>query len=181
MSVVKEVIQTIDFWSPPLKTHRYKMSSVRKKVFISSGQGSGLLMDELQRRDKLASGVLSEQKPQYEDGFASDMFEQRPDSYEDGSELQDENKAMAPKRRFRVMKRIEEIVYDDTAVRQGELEDEAYDVLNADGFYDEILPVDYDEDISMGSSVPIKEIAIYAGVLALLLGGGAWVIMNFVF
>jgi len=181
MSVVKEVIQTIDFWSPPLRKHRYKMSSVRKKVFISSGQGSGLLMDELQRRDKLASGLLSEQKPQYEENFASDMFEQRSDSYEDVSEQPEEKKERAPKRRFRVMKRIEEIVYDDTAVRQGELEDEAYDVLNDDGFYDEILPVDYDEDIAMGSSVPIKEIAIYSGILALLLGGGAWVVMNFVF
>ena len=183
MSIVKEVIQTIDFWSPPLKKHRYKMSSVRKKVFISSGQGSGLLMDELQRRDRLAaaSGILSEQGPVYnEDGTYIEPGMDPNAAYYDGADQQDDTGEKAPKRRFRVLKRIEEIVYDDTAVKQGELEDEAYDVLNDDGFYDEILPVDYDEDIVMKSEVPIKQIALYGGLLAVLVGICAWVVMNYI-
>ena len=43
-----------------------------------------------------------------------------------------------------------------------------------------VFAVDYDEDIVMKSEVPIKQIALYGGLLAVLVGICAWVVMNYI-
>ena len=176
MSVIREVIENIDFWSPPLKKHRYQMNSVRRKVFISPGKGSGLLIDELQKRDRLAaaSGIL-ESRPSTDDTETSVY------TYEEFINKTGKEETEKPeKRRFRVIRRIEEIIYDDAEIKLGELQDEAYDVLNDDGFYDEILPADYDEEYEKESSLPIKEIALYGAILLVTIGTIAWIVMNYI-
>jgi len=192
MGVVKEVIYEINFYGDPLKKHRYHMSNIKKKALTTCGTRSGILIEELQRRDRIASGILQERAASGVLSYPQDASQRRgcmePAEYPDFSGvpaqaamLQESSEAPKPKKQFRTIKRIEEIIYDDTAVKMGKLEDEAYDVLNDDGFYDEILPVDFDEDIDNRTDLPIKEFLLYTGALILMVGFSAWILMTFVF
>ena len=173
MGVIKEVIYEINFWSPPLKKHRYTMTSIAKKKYVSSGEGSGLLFEEIHKREKFVeeSGLLKKSSV--------------PDDYNEHVEGTDEEGVLleanaspsgkAPaKRKFRTLKKLEDILYDDTLVKMGEREDEAYEVLNADGYYDEILPIDADVEYEPEDVKPVKAIAIASILLFGLLVLGIW-------
>lgn len=184
--VVKEVIaEGIDYWSPPLKKHRYSWSSVERRAYIENGTASGILMQEIRERERTYTGILAQKKAAEttDEEPAQDMSGFLDDT--DGAEVDpteaEQIEETKPKRSFRTIKRIEDLIYDDTAVKQGELEDEAYELLNADGFYDEILPVDYDEDYVPAARIPIKKLSLYIGILTVLIGFMIWYVRHFFF
>ena len=150
MSVVKEVIITINYYSPRLKKHRYSMDAVGKKERMHSGGGTGVLYDEIIRRDQLvkgASGVLDVSQGPY--GHTDFKEPSQAEIY--ASPHDDLTKDIVPeskpKRQFRVLKKVEDMIFDDTPEKLGKLEEEADQMLNADGYYDEILPLDSDEEV----------------------------------
>lgn len=168
MGVVREIIETIDFYSPPLKRHRYSYDDVSRRKYVSSGTGSGLLFDEIHRREAAASGLLQQEtdKSKYEDESSPEGSQE---ICQDPSEPE-----QAPKRRFRTIKKIGDLLYDDTAEMMGQLEDEAYELLNEDGYYDEILPIDADEDFEESEGLPVVGIIVSSALLILLIAFGIW-------
>lgn len=173
MGVVKEVIYTIDFYSPPLKKHRYSMDAVFHKQRVKRQGGTGVLFDEIKRRERLEKERLAEEaarnaalaaqaasSPEMMDSPSSPVITEVPDK---------------PKRQFRSIAKakVDNFLFDDTAEKQGQLEDEAYETLNADGYYDELLPIDADSDYNLDTALPIKMIII---VTLLLLGVAAFLV-----
>ena len=124
--IIKEEIIEINYYSPPgLKRHRFFISTLEKRAPVP-GTPSGILMEELRQRDRAASGLL-ETKAVQEMELGGDERIERDEfnDFVDGIDMEpsDETEEAAPKRKFRALKRIEELIYDDTAVKQGELED----------------------------------------------------------
>ena len=141
--VVKEVIaEGIDYWSPPLKKHRYQWSSIERRAYVDNGTASGILMQEIRERERTYSGILAQKEASKESDYNEQPPQDMDEAHEEALQDNEEQSEGMPRRKFRTIKRIEDLIYDDTAVKQGELEDEAYELLNADGFYDEILPVE---------------------------------------
>ena len=176
MGVVKEVIYEIDFWSPPLKKHRYSMNAIERRTYVVSGTASGILMEGLQRRDKVASGILEKQ-----DDNLKDLVDAR-DAPEEISD-QDKKKESKSSRKFRsLQKKIDSMVYDYSAVRQGEDEDEVLELLNKDGFYDEILPLDYylDAGETRARMSPSKMV-LYIALMIAILAGTIFGLKTFIF
>ena len=167
------VIET-HYYSPPgLKRHRFFIDSMEKRI-PEPGTPSGLLIAELREKEKAASSILEKD--------TEDMSADEDTPPADNDEELEEEK---PKRRIRslnrVGKKIETLIYDDTAVKQGELEDEAYALLNQDGYYNEVLPIDYDEDAPTNDRKSVKVLLTYLAVLFALVGFVAWYIKFFLF
>lgn len=180
--VVKEVIaEGIDYWSPPLKKHRYQWSSIERRAYVDNGTASGILMQEIRERERTYSGILAQKEASKESDYNEQPPQDMDEAHEEALQDNEEQSEGMPRRKFRTIKRIEDLIYDDTAVKQGELEDEAYELLNADGFYDEILPVDYDEDFAPAARIPFKKLAMYIGVLTVLIGFMIWYVRHFFF
>lgn len=167
------VIET-HYYSPPgLKRHRFFIDSMERRV-PDPGTPSGLLIAELREKEKAASAVLEKD--------TGDMYADEDNaSVDNGEELGEEK----PKRQIRSLKRvgkkIETLIYDDTAVKQGELEDEAYALLNQDGYYNEVLPIDYDEDAPTNDRTSMKTLLTYLAILFALVGFVTWYIKFFLF
>ena len=174
MSVVKEVLYDIDYWSLPLKKHRYSLKSVARKAYTSNGTASGILLDEIREREREASGHLSQRllEVSESDNVLIPVIEAASAPV---PVRIDQKKESAADRRFRVLKKkVDSLVYDYSAVRQGELEDEVFEILNKDGFYDEILPIDYylDSGNEIMRASPWK-IALYVALLIVMIAGTA--------
>ena len=180
--VVREVIaEGIDYWSPPLKKHRYQWSSIERRAYVDNGTASGILMQEIRERERTYSGILAQKEAAKGTDDNEQPDQNMGEAQEESLQDNDEQDEATPRRKFRKIKRIEDLIYDDTAVKQGELEDEAYELLNADGFYDEILPVDYDEDFAPAARVPVKQLILYIGALTVLIGFIIWYVRHFFF
>lgn len=188
MGVIREAIETIEIYSPPLKRHRYTMSGLGSQVRTSHSGATGLLYDEIVRRDKIASGLLeksnadAQQKAAEKGSYdtAPDEMKELLDPNEQQNSSTDSDEAPAPKKKFRVIRRVEDLIFDDTAEQIGKLEDEAYELLNEDGYYDEILP--YDADIEYeeeGGGSTVKRFIILTVVLFALIGLAVWYIKAF--
>lgn len=167
-----EVVIEIHYYSPPgLKRHRYFIDNLETRI-PEPGTPSGILLNELRSRESAASGILksgdrSEVDPYSDQAIRAEEFNEFVDQVETEAVI----KAKPPKRRLRSLnKKIETLIYDDTAVKQGQLEDEAYELLNQDGFYDEILPIDYDDDAPETDKKPVKELIMYLAILFGMVG-----------
>lgn len=175
------IIETHYYCPPGLKRTRYFIDSMERKV-PDPETPSGLLMHELKERERSASGILHNSGILDRRDLSSDEIIEREEFntfVEDVEKSEPEHADGKPKRKLRTLKKkidskIETLVFDDTAVKQGQLEDEAYDMLNKDGFYDEILPIDYDEDAPDAEKKPIKAVALYTGVLFILVAFLVW-------
>ena len=173
--VVKEVIaEGIDYWSPPLKKHRYQWSSIERRAYVDNGTASGILMQEIRERERTYSGILAQKEASKESDYNEQPPQDMDEAHEEALQDNEEQSEGMPRRKFRTIKRIEDLIYDDTAVKQGELEDEAYELL-------EILPVDYDEDFAPAARIPFKKLAMYIGVLTVLIGFMIWYVRHFFF
>lgn len=178
-SIIEEI--EIHYYSPRgLKRHRYFIDSLERGV-PDSDTPSGILFAGIRERDRIASGLLGESMPagvltprENEQDVPAASTEAVPEKAEDGEGKKKE-------RKFRSFKRLETLIYDDTALKQGELEDEAYDLLNKDGYYDEILPIDYDEEAPAADRVPLKTLGIYVGILLVLVGFIIWYVKVIIF
>lgn len=190
MSIVKEVEYEINFWSPPLKKHVYSMDTVGRRIRKPKSGATGVLMDELQRRDKIAreSGLLVksgplvplEPAPLPEDA-APQSASSLPESSSTSGILHGNpyagvkdpviTEAEPPKRKFRSLQKLENMLYDDTLVKLGELEDEAFEELNADGYYDEIRPIDADDDFEFEDNTQMKKIILLVVIIIILFAG----------
>lgn len=175
--IIREEEYVIDYYCPfGLKKHVYSMDSVFKRARPKTG-GTGILFDNIvqkERKNKKGTGILSDDAegllndlPRYyeEDAITDDPNFVPPEpapsdlSVTDEPADSDEEKAK-PKRQFRALQKVEKLIFDETPELIGELEDEAFALLNADGYYDEILPVDYDEDFQMDAGPDMRIVAI---------------------
>ena len=177
------IIETHYYCPPGLKRHRFFIDSMEKRV-PDPGTPSGLLMAELRERERAASEVVEPCSVLNDRDLSSDEKIER-EEFNDFVEEVEKSDPEKGKRKLRTLsrinKKIETLVFDDTAVKQGELEDEAYELLNKDGFYDEILPIDYDEDAPEKDNSALKTLVIYGGLLIVLVGFIIWYLKYIVF
>lgn len=187
MNTIREEIYEIHFWSPPnLKKHRYSMNNVKTRTYAATGNATGVLMQEIQRRDRVdrETGPLIEPAPVAEVNAPADVREfpqtgaaeiltetpRVPDAAVQMPAENTEAQVKPPaKKQFRSLKKIETLIYDDTLLKLGELEDESYEELNKDGYYDELLPLDSDIDYDFEDSNKTRPILILLIVLVVLI------------
>lgn len=171
MAVIDEIYRQYEIWCRPLKRTRYTFSEMRTKVISPDSGGSTALlrkMREAEKRAMEASGLLQkEARPRQDEAlneYTSSLsttsesyaaFQAREDGVLDPEGLvasaaneEDNTKAPAtyqPKLK-RIRERFQEAVFDFSEIEQEKVEQEIDEIVNADGYYNEIEPIDIDTE-----------------------------------
>jgi len=150
-NILREEYVRLVLWSRPLKKRRYSFSEVRTKRLpcdeASSAQDSA---------DAAYTGILT-----LDDALISpapqDSFTEVP---------------RVKKKRFkRLAEKIDDTLFDYSEIRQEELEEEIQNLVNMDGYYDEVVPIDAGEEYAEKGEINGIVIALFA---ALFLVAGAF-------
>lgn len=162
----QETYRIYEIWTRPLARERYKFSEMRTKVISPDSEGTTALlrkMREKERRAVEASGILQkeQQKKRRDEGFdeytsslsttsesyiAMQEAEERalPQDSVAASLVADEEAPVYKPRLKRIRDRFQEAVFDFSEIEQERIEQEIEELVNADGYYNEIEPIDID-------------------------------------
>lgn len=200
MAIIQESINLV---SAPLKDGvlRLSYSTLQKGVASEVRGGSGVLLMKMrdnELRGAEQSDLLSSRQDRSEDdaykeytgalsllsevyaGLSKDEVAEQIESAMELAETEVED--AAPKRHGlkKLKTRIADAVFDYSELKQQEMEEAVNELVNTDGYYDEVLPLDADEDIEEDGPVLNKTAIILIGILlALLVGFGIYLSLAF--
>ena len=181
MAVISETYRQYEIWCRPLKRAKYSFAEMRTKAISPDSEGSTALlrkMREAERKAIEASGILQKERqvPQRDAAFDeyTSSLSTTSESYaafqeRDNRELplsspvasatlgdQEESSAEIPMyqpRLRRIRDRIQEAVFDFSEIEQERIEEEVNNLVNADGYYNEIDPIDIDTEYEKEKSM----------------------------
>lgn len=165
---VSEKILKLELWSPVLKRHSYTFSTDSKVMARNhSSEVSGFLYEVLDEIDR-QSQILDEINAPAGMLNPLDMpdFDLKP-------ETATGEKSATKKPKIRKLQRKSKFtIYDYSQVEQGILEDQVNELINQDGYYNEILPLDIDDDYETAQiqKKPLILLIIIVLILLFMLG-----------
>lgn len=201
MSIIEEHYTKISLWCRPLSRSTYSFDEVGKVRLHPRSDGTKTLLAEMREKERRAASAsrvlmqerraedrvhaeytnaLSEFSPAYA-GFSKSEIE---DSIEAEFEENDGQEAAENPRRLkrfrnRVATKVANALFDYSEIEQQQIEDEINELVNSDGYYDEIEPEDANGDYEEEKPVNTALIVLI-GVLVLFLVASA-LYFHFVF
>lgn len=184
MSIIEEQYIQINLWCRPLARSVYSFGELRQEKLRPRSDGTKTLlatMREKERREDEASGLLMQERRVHDnvhDQYTSALSEFSPAyagfskdeiaesiSEEEDQEYQAEEK---PHRLTRLRTKVATALFDYSEIEQEKIEEEINELVNADGYYDEVEPADVNDDYD--EEKPLNTTAIFlVGVLILFL------------
>ena len=150
-NILREEYVRLVLWSRPLRKRRYSFSAVRMKRPPCDA----------------AAAVPDPADAEYTGILAPDdvVFSPAPqDSFIEVPRVK--------KKRFRrLAEKIDDTLFDYSEIRQEELEEEIQNLVNMDGYYDEVVPIDAGEEYTEKAEINGIVIALFA---ALFMVAGAF-------
>lgn len=169
MAVIDDIYRQYEIWCRPLKRTRYTFSEMRTKAISPDSGGSTALLRKMREAEKRAieaSGLLQREKAPVRDAAfdeytsslsttsesyaamqARDDNLLSPDSVvAAANEVQTEAPVPYQPRLKRIRDRFQEAVFDFSEIEQERIEKEIDELVNADGYYNEIEPIDIDTE-----------------------------------
>ena len=161
MSIIEEQYIQINLWCRPLARSTYSFDEVRQEKLRPRSDGTRTLlaaMREKERREDAASGLLAKEKHAHDNvhaqytsalsefspayaGFSKDEIAESI-SAGDGQEEAEEK----PRRLKRFRTKVATALFDYSEIEQQKIEEEINELVNSDGYYDEVEPADANED-----------------------------------
>lgn len=201
MSIIEEHYTKISLWCRPLSRSTYSFDEVGKVRLHPRSDGTKTLLAEMREKERRAASAsrvlmqerraedrvhaeytnaLSEFSPAYA-GFSKSEIE---DSIEAEFEENDGQEAAENPRRLkrfrnRVATKVANALFDYSEIEQQQIEDEINELVNSDGYYDEVEPEDANEEYEEETPVNTALIVLI-GVLVLFLVASA-LYFHFVF
>lgn len=201
MSIIEEHYTKISLWCRPLSRNIYSFDEVGKVRLHPRSDGTKTLLAEVREKERKAAAsskvlmqerraedrvhaeytnALSEFSPAYA-GFSKSEIE---DSIEAEFEENDGQEAAENPRRLkrfrnRVATKVANALFDYSEIEQQQIEDEINELVNSDGYYDEVEPEDANEEYEEEKPVNTALIVLI-GVLVLFLVASA-LYFHFVF
>lgn len=155
MEVISEEYRQYEIWCRPLERTRYSFSEMRTKSISADDGGSSALLREFREKERLYAEQVetrTEQKDEAYEEYTS-ALSTTSESYAAiaGKEVPSQNKetSSAPRasrepRLKRLRAKITDAVFDYSEIEQEKIEQQINDLVNADGYYDEVEPIDID-------------------------------------
>jgi len=201
LSIIEEHYTKISLWCRPLSRSTYSFDEVGKVRLHPRSDGTKTLLAEMREKERRAASAsrvlmqerraedrvhaeytnaLSEFSPAYA-GFSKSEIE---DSIEAEFEENDGQEAAENPRRLkrfrnRVATKVANALFDYSEIEQQQIEDEINELVNSDGYYDEVEPEDANEEYEEETPVNTALIVLI-GVLVLFLVASA-LYFHFVF
>lgn len=183
----------ITLYSPPLRTAIYPFSNTKKKK-KESHAGSGILSDilnEKEQRIQEKERVLAQQSELLVNSHLLNMEDSptyEEDYYEPTSSVSPtyannllylESDAPTPKGFKKLKRSINEKIFDYSEIKQAKIEEKINELVNADGYYSEVLPIDVENDEEVEDLKVEKSYRDSTLLKVLVIGGlaGAWVLL----
>ena len=190
MNIVSEQYIQINLWCKPLSRSRYSFDEVRKKKLHLRSDGTTTLLATMRERDRKeaeASRILQREQrekdnvhaeytnalSEFSEVFAGFSKSEIAEAIETESEAAEEPvEAVSRPRLKRFRSKIDAAVFDYSEIEQQKIEEEINDLVNADGYYDEVKPVDADEEYEEKNPIN-KTVILLIGALIVFLAGFA--------
>lgn len=152
-NVISETIIKIELSSPGLKKTHYYHGEVSKK---KPSDATGYLLDYLQLRE---NKIQEQEEKNYEEAVAMSQLlkpEDNPALFAEIEEYEVKKQEIieSPTPSFRKLNRKPRkfTIYDYSAIEQEELEERVDQLINSDGFYNEVLPYDHGQAVEKEKS-----------------------------
>lgn len=147
--VYEEEFLQVNLWCRPLGRSTYRFADMKKGVAKNLGKATGTLFREFEAKEKAASGVLVPKEPVLNQNGDVDYEaeEERREIAEARARLESNKEDFASMPRLKRLKaRIDSRVFDYSEIEREKIEEEIANLVNKDGYYDEIEPMDADEN-----------------------------------
>ena len=193
MSIIEEQYIQINLWCRPLARTNYSFDEIRKAKLHPRSDGTSTLlaaMREKERREDAATRALMQEKrandavhaeytnalSEFSEAYAGFSKSEIADSIaaEEQSASVDETPdiKVRPHRLNRLRTKVATALFDYSEIEQEKIEEEINELVNADGYYDEVEPVDVNEDYEEEKSIN-PTVILLVGVLIIFLAASA--------
>lgn len=161
MQEVKDEYLQFNLWTRTLGKTTYAFSELKTGKVSNPKSATGALVASLERAEGVrGSGVLPAQHPAVTS--AANMTDEDAAIAEARARLEYKEDLNALPRFRRLKAKMDNRIFDYSEIETSKIEEEIQNIVNKDGYYDEILPVDADDDYEEPSKL---------NPLALVVGG----------
>lgn len=181
MQKVKDEYLQFNLWCRPLAKREFAFSELKTGFVTNPKSATGALVASLEKAEKVkGSGVLPPQHPTQasESGFLN-MSEEDKVISEARARLENKQDINALPRFRRLKAKMDDKIFDYSEIETAKIQEEIQNVVNRDGYYDEIEPVDADEDYEEKKA--INPLAFVVGGLILALVAFLFIYINYLF
>lgn len=171
MEVISEHYKQYEIWCRPLDRTRYSFSEMKKKKLPANDEGSSALLRSYREKERIfieKSGILERQSRHERD----EAYEEYTSALSVTSESyaaiakKEEEESKAPvhsqpmksslpqaPRLKRLRAKISDAVFDYSEIEQEKVEKQIDDLVNSDGYYNEVEPADIDVEYEKKSRI----------------------------
>ena len=169
MEVISEQYKQYEIWCRPLNRTRYGFYEIKTARLPMDAEGSSALLRTFREKEKTfveQSGILAKQKAPDEaydeytnalsttsESYAAIIGKKEGPSVASVPKTSPPSGASAAPRLKRLRAKISDAVFDYSEIEQEKIEKQIDDLVNADGYYDEVEPVDADVDYEKESRI----------------------------
>lgn len=164
MAIIEEQYIQINLWCRPLSRTRYFVSELRHVKLHPRSDGTTTLlaaMREKERREDEASKVLMQEKrsrdkvhaeytnalSEFSEAYAGFSKSEIAENIEAEDGLLEQAEVSEPRQRLkRIRTKVATALFDYSEIEQQQIEEEINELVNADGYYDEVEPIDANEE-----------------------------------
>lgn len=184
MQIIEETYIKINIWCRPIAKTRYKVTEIHSRPLPKDRRGTAMIMAEMRQKEKSrhetpdkAPQRAPEDKAHKEYTSALSVFSESYAGFDHAEEaevpLVSESINEAPQeestpRLKRLRTRISEALFDFSEIEQGEIEDRVNELVNSDGYYNEVEPEDADVEYASSRTIN-KSVILLAMLLAAFL------------
>lgn len=162
MNILSEELIKIEVWSRPLAKTHYAPAALAEQPRPKDKEGTGILFEQLIEANE--ANEADEIETNIEDLFNPlDL----PEISAPNEHTAADTKAPRSKGIRRFMPKID--IYDYSELEAEALEQKVDELINADGFYNEVVPIDADEDFDSARSINKFLLIVIGGLIVTII------------
>lgn len=169
MQIIKDEYIKIELWCRPLAKERYLFSEIKKGKVKNVGKGTGTLfaaMAQAQEKARHESDIL---KAKQEAGLLS-LTPEQLEIAEARARLEEPVEDLSSMPRFKRLKaRVDNALFDYSEIKREQIAEEINKLVNKDGYYNEVEPVDADQDFKESVKISPAIVAIIVGIVGIVI------------
>ena len=180
MQNIKDEYLQFNLWCRPLSKKRFAFDDLKTGYVTNPKSATGALVASLEKAEKVkGSGVLPPQHPTQGKPEHQSMSEEDRVISEARARLENKQDISALPRFRRLKAKMDDKIFDYSEIETAKIQEEIQNVVNRDGYYDEIEPVDADEEYE--EKRKINPLAFAVGALILALVAFLFIYINYLF
>jgi hypothetical protein len=165
MQTVKDEYTLINLWCRPLARTDYSFDEIREERIKKPNSATGTIIASLERAElDRGSGVLPSQS--HASGILR-LSEEDIEIAEARTRLERKEDLSSLPRFRRLKAKIDNKVFDYSEIEREKIEEEIQNIVNKDGYYDEIEPVDADDEIEETRRINPAAVLVIGLIIAL--------------